>query len=58
LIGKSCKAFWEGKNDPRQMASSECVPSTMDVVELKAKKKYKTKMKENDVVVENLITLG
>ncbi len=40
------------------MASNECVTNTMVVVELKAKKKYKIKMKEKDVVVENLITLG
>jgi hypothetical protein len=58
LIGKSSKAFGECKNDPRQMASNECVTNTMVVVELKAKKKYKIKMKEKDVVVENLITLG
>ncbi len=58
MIGKSSKAFRECKNDPRQMASSACVPNTMAMVELEAKKKYKTKKKEKDVVVENMITLG
>jgi hypothetical protein len=59
LVGKSSKVFEEGKNDPRQMASNECVPITMVVVEPKAKKKCKTKKeKEKDAVVENLIILG
>ncbi len=34
---------WGEVNNPKQMASNELIPSTMDVVEPKAKKKYKTK---------------
>jgi len=40
------------------MALGKLVPSTMVVVEPKVKKKYKTKDKEKDVIVENLIALG
>ncbi len=41
------------------MYLDELVPITMVVVEPKANKKYKTKKKkENDAVVEDLITLG
>jgi hypothetical protein len=59
LIGKCSKAFGEGKIDPRQMASNECIPNTMVVVELEAKKKYNSKKeKEKDAVMENLIILG
>jgi hypothetical protein len=59
LIGKSSKVFEEGNNDPRQMASNECVFNTMVVVEPEAKKKYKIKKeKEKDAAVENLIILG
>ncbi len=41
-----------------QMASNESIPSTMDVVESKTKKKYKTK-KENEkkVAIQELIAL-
>ncbi len=40
------------------VALGKLVPSTMVVVEPKVKKKYKTKEKEEDVIVENLIALG
>jgi hypothetical protein len=40
------------------MAFGECGTNTMVVLEPKAKKKYKTKKKEKDAVVENLIAWG
>jgi hypothetical protein len=54
-IEKSFKAF-EGDEHSRQMASNKLIPSTMTMVEPKAKKKYKTKKeKENDDVVKKLM---
>lgn len=65
------KHMGKAKMIPRQMTLGELVPNTMDVVALgklvpstmvvvepKVKKKYKTKDKEKDVIVENLIALG
>lgn len=40
------------------VALGKHIPNTMVVVEPKTQKKYKTKEKEKDVIVEILITLG
>jgi hypothetical protein len=58
LVGKASKAFGGKQMLLNQMASNESIPSTMDVVESKTKKKYKTK-KENEkkVAIQELIAL-
>jgi hypothetical protein len=58
LIGKSLKHPGE-ENNPKQMASDQPIPSTMVVMEPKAKKKYKTKNeKEKDTIVEELMVVA
>jgi type I site-specific restriction-modification system R (restriction) subunit len=45
-------------NNLKQMALDELIPNTMDVVEPKAKKKYKTKKeKEKDITMEKLVVM-
>jgi hypothetical protein len=45
-------------NNPRQMALDEAIPSTMVVMEPKAKKKYETKKeKEKDIIMEELMVV-
>jgi hypothetical protein len=45
-------------NNPKQMALDELIPNTMDVVEPKAKNKYKTeKEKEKDIAMEELVVV-
>jgi hypothetical protein len=58
LVGKASKAFGGKQMLLNQMASNESIPSTMDVVESKTKKKYKTKKeKEKKVAIQELIAL-